>query len=187
MLNFFKPINTGSAKQSAAKRHVPQASLHAQKKPKCSQATVGLVNGNRQALNVGVEPIQLDVEGPPLLTGARQAEPHIRLQGSNQHCTPAVENSSISAAAGISNAEDNLSKGGVPHNMQEEQIQRTDSSGSNPATSHVRRFKGVPYAPDAGSIHFLTNMGFSQDQAVRALKVTQGNIERAANWLLSGM
>ena len=41
--------------------------------------------------------------------------------------------------------------------------------------------------PDANSVAFLTNMGFGNDQAVRALKVTQGNIERAANWLLSGL
>ena len=66
-------------------------------------------------------------------------------------------------------------------------MQRADSNNSNPSVAPVRRFRGVPYAPDAASTGFLTSMGFSHDQAVRALKVTQGNIERAANWLLSGM
>lgn len=60
-------------------------------------------------------------------------------------------------------------------------------TGIQPSTAPIRRFKGVPYMPDANSIAFLTNMGFGNDQAVRALKVTQGNIERAANWLLSGL
>ena len=60
-------------------------------------------------------------------------------------------------------------------------------TGIQPSTALIRRFKGVPYMPDANSIAFLTNMGFGNDQAVRALKVTQGNIERAANWLLSGL
>ena len=36
-------------------------------------------------------------------------------------------------------------------------------------------------------VESLLALGFSQDQAVRALKVTQGNVERAANWILSGM
>lgn len=60
-------------------------------------------------------------------------------------------------------------------------------SGIQTNAAPVRRFKGVPYIPDSNSIAFLTNMGFGNDQAVRALKVTQGNIERAANWLLSGL
>lgn len=75
----------------------------------------------------------------------------------------------------------------APQTDQEEHLQRSDSSSINPSMAPVRRFKGVPYAPPADSTQFLTNMGFSQDQAIRALKVTQGNIERAANWLLSGM
>lgn len=74
----------------------------------------------------------------------------------------------------------------IAQTAQEEQVQRPNSS-INPSVAPIRRFKGVPYAPDADSTQFLTNMGFSHDQAIRALKVTQGNIERAANWLLSGM
>ena len=64
---------------------------------------------------------------------------------------------------------------------------RAGISGIQTNAAPVRRFKGVPYMPDSNSIAFLTNMGFGNDQAVRALKVTQGNIERAANWLLSGL
>lgn len=30
----------------------------------------------------------------------------------------------------------------------------------------------------------LLTLGFTKDQAERALKITQGNVERAANWLL---
>ena len=71
--------------------------------------------------------------------------------------------------------------------MQESHLERSDSGGVNPSIAHARRFRGVPYVPDAASTSFLTNMGFSHHQAVRALKVTQGNLERAANWLLSGM
>lgn len=75
----------------------------------------------------------------------------------------------------------------APQTDAEELLQGSNGSSINPSMAPVRRFKGVPYAPDADSTQFLTNMGFSQDQAIRALKVTQGNIERAANWLLSGM
>ena len=30
----------------------------------------------------------------------------------------------------------------------------------------------------------LLSLGFTKDQVERALKITQGNVERAANWLL---
>lgn len=67
------------------------------------------------------------------------------------------------------------------------EVQAAPLNVIQPSTAPVRRFKGVPYMPDTGSVSLLTNMGFGNDQAVRALKVTQGNIERAANWLLSGL
>ena len=35
-------------------------------------------------------------------------------------------------------------------------------------------------------INTLLGLGFNRDQAVRALRSTQGNLERAANWLLLG-
>ena len=75
----------------------------------------------------------------------------------------------------------------VLQSMQENHQQRADSGGINPSVAPARRYRGVPYVPDAASTSFLTNMGFTHDQAVRALKVTQGSLERAANWLLSGM
>jgi uncharacterized UBP type Zn finger protein len=37
--------------------------------------------------------------------------------------------------------------------------------------------------PDEG-VEALLSLGFTRDQAVRALKNTQGNVDRAANWLL---
>ena len=85
-------------------------------------------------------------------------------------------------------SEAELKGAAVSRELQKAVVQTTAGfTGIQPSTAPVRRFKGVPYMPDANSVAFLTNMGFGNDQAVRALKVTQGNIERAANWLLSGL
>lgn len=43
--------------------------------------------------------------------------------------------------------------------------------------------KRVEMAADDG-VTALLSLGFPKDQAERALKITQGNVERAANWLL---
>ena len=45
---------------------------------------------------------------------------------------------------------------------------------------------GGRYVPDGQSVAALTAMGFSAAQVERALRATQGNLERAANWLLTG-
>lgn len=173
MLNFFKPISGGRAKQPTQKRHVLPAASLGQKKPKLSpQSTIDLVNGS--------ESTQHGTDG-------QQAAQDRSLNRLSTSTSPAVPSNNSSASMTESVSIDSRHRGNTPEVVQEGHLHRTDSNESNPAVSHVRRFKGVPYAPDAGSISFLTNMGFNQDQAVRALKVTQGNIERAANWLLSGM
>ena len=46
---------------------------------------------------------------------------------------------------------------------------------------------GEPAAADAGSIEMLSAMGFTATQASGALAATQGNVERAADWLMSHM
>lgn len=191
MLNFFKPIGAGTVKTPAEKRQTVPAAVHTQKRPKLSSgATVDLANGDKRSVNISVEPIELDAEAVPMLAHRKQAPQPESSQQSSRHDIPSVAPISSDqpvAAAGISTKVESMNSSLVAQIAQEGHLQQTDSSGSNPPTSHVRRFKGVPYAPDAGSIGFLTNMGFNRDQAVRALKVTQGNIERAANWLLSGM
>lgn len=106
------------------------------------------------------------------------------------HIQQDVQEESKPVTVASTHVQDAAREGSVPVAPQcerDEHLQRSDSGSVNPSMAPVRRFKGVPYAPDADSIQFLTNMGFSQEQAIRALKVTQGNIERAANWLLSGM
>ena len=45
---------------------------------------------------------------------------------------------------------------------------------------------GSGYVPAPGEVEMLTAMGFTSRQAESALRVTQGNLERAANWLLAG-
>lgn len=45
---------------------------------------------------------------------------------------------------------------------------------------------GGPYVPVPADVEMLTALGFAPQQAERALRVTQGNLERAANWLLAG-
>ena len=44
---------------------------------------------------------------------------------------------------------------------------------------------GGDAAPDPASIEMLSSMGFNESQATAALKATQGNLERAADWLFS--
>ena len=44
---------------------------------------------------------------------------------------------------------------------------------------------GGDAAPDAASVEMLAGMGFNETQASAALKATQGNLERAADWLFS--
>ena len=46
---------------------------------------------------------------------------------------------------------------------------------------------GEPAAADAASIEMLSAMGFTPTQASGALAATQGNVERAADWLMSHM
>jgi len=178
VLNFFKPISGGGVKQAAQKRQALPVALHVQKKPKLSpQTTVDLVTVSRPPASVSVEPIQVDLDDQQGKT-----LPQLTKQAGS-----AMPSNSSTAGMNDNHSVDSVTASSVPGTVQEETIQRTDSDGLKPATAYVRRYKGVPYAPDPGSVGFLTNMGFNQDQAVRALKVTQGNIERAANWLLSGM
>ncbi len=177
VLNFFKPINGGGVKQAAQKRQVLPVALHVQKKPKLSpQTTVDLVSLSGPPASTSVEPIQVDLDDQQGKTLAQSSE----------QAGSAVPSNSSTAGMNDNHSVDSMIASSVS-GTEAEMIQRTDSDGLKPATAYVRRYKGVPYAPDAGSVGFLTNMGFNQDQAVRALKVTQGNIERAANWLLSGM
>ena len=46
------------------------------------------------------------------------------------------------------------------------------------------RHVAKPSSASEKGIDSLLTLGFSKDQAERALRITQGNIERAANWLL---
>ncbi|DBA97285.1 hypothetical protein WJX77_012218 [Trebouxia sp. C0004] len=175
VLNFFKPISGGGVKQAAQKRQVLPVAVHVQKKPKLSpQTTVDLVTVSGRPASVSVEPIQVDLDD------------HQDKAQCSQQAGSAMPSNSSTAGMNGNHSVDSMIASSVS-GTEAETIQRTESDGLKPATAYVRRYKGVPYAPDAGSVGFLTNMGFSQDQAVRALKVTQGNIERAANWLLSGM
>ena len=177
VLNFFKPINGGVVKQAAQKRQVLPVASHVQKKPKLSpQTTSDLVTESGPPASISVEPTQVDLDDQQGKSLAQSSEQAGSAMPSNSSTVGMNDNHSIDSmiASSISGTETDT-------------VQRTDSDGLKAATAHVRRYKGVPYAPDAGSVGFLTNMGFNQDQSVRALKVTQGNIERAANWLLSGM
>lgn len=192
MLSFFKPISNGTAKKSSQKRVLPQSAPPPLKRP-CpapQQVVVDLVSSDEQPksrAHKSSDPHEDDVVGDsvghcrlPLQThGLSTAH---RQQNAQQEGTPATATRTHVQGASLGS-----SVFARAQTAQEEQLQRSDSSSINPSLAPVRRFKGVPYAPSADSIQFLTNMGFSQDQAIRALKVTQGNIERAANWLLSGM
>ena len=177
VLNFFKPINGGGLKQAAQKRQVLPVAVHVQKKPKLSpQTTVDLVSLSGPLASTSVEPTQLDLDDQQGKTSTQSSKQAGSAMPSNGSTVGMNDDQGVDSMIASSASETHA-----------EAIQRLDSDGLKPASVYVRRYKGVPYAPDAGSVGFLTNMGFNQDQAVRALKVTQGNIERAANWLLSGM
>ena len=62
---------------------------------------------------------------------------------------------------------------------------REDSAGSDSSSGHVKRHKHEAYQPSEQQIACLTGMGFEYSAAVRSLKISNGNTERAANQLLS--
>lgn len=41
------------------------------------------------------------------------------------------------------------------------------------------------FMPDENGIELLSSMGFTRPQAIKALKATDNNIERAADWIFS--
>ena len=41
------------------------------------------------------------------------------------------------------------------------------------------------FVPDEGSVEQLINFGFTRPQCVKALKCTNGSMERAADWLFN--
>lgn len=41
------------------------------------------------------------------------------------------------------------------------------------------------FTPDPDALQFIMGMGFTSDQAVKALKATNNNPERAADWIFS--
>ena len=168
---------------------MPHVAVQPQKRPcMVSHAPVDLVSSDRQAeIRAPTPPDpEADVTVAPSNGHFRKQEKSHSLSTAHeqQHVHP-----DVLASVDGSNVHNAAISSSVPvmaQTVQEAQVQRPNS-GIDPSIAPVRRFKGVPYAPDAGSIQFLTNMGFAHEQATRALKVTQGNIERAANWLLSGM
>ena len=188
VLNFFKPISNGTAKKSSQKRVLPQVAPPLLKRTCLAPLeTVDLVSSDEQP--IGRVQKSSNLEGEEVLRppNGQRRPPHSL---STPHRQQDVQSEGEPATLDKTHVQDaalGSSVSAMTQTAQEEQLQRSDSSGINPSMAPVRRFKGVPYAPDADSIQFLTNMVFSQDQAIRALKVTQGNIERAANWLLSGM
>lgn len=187
MLNFFKPISNGIARQSVQKRALPHVASHPLKRP-CMvlQESVDLVSTDRQPEMKAQPPHEADVTIAPSNGHCKQRAQSHSLATAHQQ-QPAHQADLVSVDdSHLQDAALGTSVPVIAETVQEEQEQRLNSS-INPRVAPVRRFKGVPYAPAAGSIHFLTNMGFTHEQATRALKVTQGNIERAANWLLSGM
>lgn len=62
---------------------------------------------------------------------------------------------------------------------------REDSVGSDSSSGHVKRHKHEAYQPSEQQIACLTGMGFEHSAAVRSLKISNGNTERAANHLLT--
>lgn len=184
MLNFFKPIGSLSNNGAAVGRSKLSKSslLPPQKKAKLSSQAVIDIAAETDKPHARVQP---EVDRPAVFQ-TEAALSKTKLQDSKEDV---VHSTDTTAEADdldtvVNRQEAGLRKA-VPHPAAEVQAAPLNVIQTN-ATA-VRRFKGVPYMPDAGSVSFLTNMGFGNDQAVRALKVTQGNIERAANWLLSGL
>ena len=191
MLSFFKPISNETAKKSSQKRVLPQVAPPPLKRPcPAPQQSVDLVSNDKQPQSRAdklLDPPEDDVPGH---SHGQCRLPQQRHTLSTAHRQPPAEEEGMPATVNrthVYNAALCSSVSAKTHTAHEGQLQRSNSSSIDPSMAPVRRFKGVPYAPDADSIQFLTNMGFTHDQAIRALKVTQGNIERAANWLLSGM
>lgn len=183
VLNFFKPISNGHAKQpAAAKRQVCQAAHSLLKKPKLTAQTT--VTGKQQPPQFAVDAVvSSDKDKKPAVISDHQPKMQT---AADVHAIAQMHSHAASQASSNSGLADPAARQAA----QAANAQPAYSNGSHPSAAPavtVRRYKGVPYAPDAASTSFLTNMGFSSDQAVRALKVTQGNVERAANWLLSGM
>lgn len=191
MLNFFKPIKSSTTKAAAA--CAPQNSRNTSlpnKRAKVSQGVIDLAsddntqgfeneafqhNGSAAAGGDTGAPAILRHSLSPTVHGSNGADRHQDEPHRMLTAEPGVISGSHMHIAATQVSLD------APQQFAHKQ---TSSNGTQALAPPVRRFKG-PYMPDTESIAFLTNMGFANDQAVRALKVTQGNIERAANWLLS--
>lgn len=61
----------------------------------------------------------------------------------------------------------------------------SDSDFNTPLVVNTSSSKGGSFTPDAEALVMLESMGFTQPQARLALKETQNNLERAADWLFS--
>ena len=180
MLNFFKPIS-GSTKHPAP---------HPQKKPKLSSRATADQFHKDNCVSAVPTPLSTRTAPSDLSEEQRKDVHGVISEQRSRPASPAFQSSGTNGAAHFTVLSANTGSVKTCSSSQtvhEAHLQGTDSNGSQIAVNHVRRFKGMPYTPDAGAISFLTNMGFEQQHAIRALKVTQGHIERAANWLLSGM
>ena len=163
---------------------VPQTAIQPQKKPRTvTQETVDLVHSKTRPEEQAKKPSHIDKGVTAASSNGDSKQSGLCHNCSTTHWPQDGKLVTVTAAAdSMQNAALSSNLPAIVQTAQEDQLKR---SSINPSVGPVRRFKGVPYAPDPGSIEFLTNMGFSHDHAVRALKITQGNIERAANWLLS--
>lgn len=179
MLNFFKPISGGTAKRASDK--ILQAAVPPQKKARAvTQEPVDLVSSEEQPAKKVKKPLHA-AKGVTAVSNGDSKQSNSSHKCSTLH----RQQDGKLVTAGPDSMQDAAPSSSLPAMVQTAQEDQLNRSNINPSVGPVRRFKGVPYTPDAGSIEFLTNMGFSHDHAVRALKITQGNIERAANWLIS--
>lgn len=60
-----------------------------------------------------------------------------------------------------------------------------DADFSDPFVVPDTTFKGNTFVPNPESLAMLMSMGFDERQATKALKATDGNVERATDWIFS--
>ncbi|KAL4431062.1 hypothetical protein ABPG75_006318 [Micractinium tetrahymenae] len=168
----------GAAAAAGLKRAPAEAvAAPAAKRQAVKGGSMGAKGGIAAALGRGQQQAQQAQQRQREQQGASEPAPVVDLAADDDSCCAA----SGSKAAGPT-ANDVL-RASLRHNGSDSSGNGGEGGGFGVA---VAKRPGSGGRVDPAAVEVLTAMGFTGQQAERALRVTSGDIERAANWILMG-